>query len=365
MVSDESFWKESFGTLKLRAAFGAAGRAPTAFAAVRTYVTTPWGTTTAVRPSNVGNPNLGPERTTETEVGFDQALFDGRTSIDFTYFNATTTDALFNVRSIPSLGFLNNELRNVGEMNKYGIEVALNQQIINRESFGLSAGLNISTNVSKVVSLGGAPAFTVGNSGWVVEGKPAAVVRGRLIKNPDARGVGADTAINHDFGPSAPTRIIGGNINIRGWRNITLSARGEYQGGAYIEEGASFNALSRSVLWPTCADAYKNIAANQPITVRETLTCIPTNVRSDMFIFKADFFKVRDISLTVPLGRLIPRSASSSFIFSAQNIFRKNFGMPLFDPEMTNNDSFNATVRGINEQIPAPAMFMASLRISY
>ena len=365
VLSDESFWKESFGTLKLRGAFGAAGRAPTAFAAVRTYVTTPWGTTTAVRPSNVGNPNLGPERTREMELGFDQALFNGKTSVDFTYFNATTTDALFNVRSIPSLGFLNNELRNVGEMNKYGVELALRQEIVNREKFGLSAGLNVSTNISNVVSLGGAPAFSVGTSGWVVEGKPAAVVRGRLIRNPDARGVAADTSINHDFGPSQPTRIIGGNINIRGWRNITLSARGEYQGGAFIEEGASFNALSRSVLWPTCASAYKNISTGQPITVRETLTCIPTNVRTDMFVFKADFFKVRDISLTVPLGRLIPRTASSTFIFSAQNIFRKNFGMPLFDPEMTNNDSFNSVVRAINEQIPAPALFMASLRISY
>ncbi len=365
VMSDEAFWTPSFGTLKLRGAFGSAGRAPTAFAAVRTYNQVGWGTATAVRPNNVGNPNLGPERTAEMEIGFDQTLFNDRTSIDFTYFKATTTDALFSVRSVPSLGFLANALRNVGEMQKQGIEVALNQQIVSRQSFGLSAGLNVSTNNSKVISLGGAPSFSVGNSGWVVLNKPAPVVRGKLIKNAGARGVAPDTISNFDFGPSQPTRIISGNISIRGWRNITLSARGEYQGGAYIEEGASFNALSRSVLWPTCFDAYKNIAATQPITARETLTCIPANVRSDMFIFKADFFKMRDISLTVPLGRLIPRTANSTFVFSASNLLRRNFGMPLFDPEMTNNDSFNATVRGINEQIPAPAVFLASLRISY
>ena len=365
VMSDEAFWTPSFGTLKLRGAFGSAGRAPTAFAAVRTYNQVGWGTATAVRPSNVGNPNLGPERTAEMEIGFDQTLFNDRTSIDFTYFKATTTDALFSVRSVPSLGFLANALRNVGEMQKQGIEVALNQQIVSRQSFGLSAGLNVSTNNSKVISLGGAPSFSVGNSGWVVQGKPAPVVRGRLIRNADARGVAPDTVPNFDFGPSQPTRIISGNISIRGWRNITLSARGEYQGGAYIEEGASFNALSRSVLWPTCFDAYKNIAATQPITARETLTCIPANVRTDMFIFKADFFKMRDISLTVPLGKLIPRTANSTFVFSASNLLRRNFGMPLFDPEMTNNDSFNATVRGINEHIPAPAVFLASLRISY
>lgn len=365
VVSDESFWKPSYGTLKLRSAFGSAGRAPGAFAAVRTYNPVGWGTSTAVRPGNVGNSNLGPERTTETEFGFDQSLFDGKTSIDFTYFKARTTDALFSVRSVPSLGFLANELRNVGEMHKSGLEIALNQQIINRDKFGLNAGLNISTNNSLVDTLGGAPSFSVGNSGWVVQGKPAAVVRGKIIRNADARGVAPDTMSNFDFGPSQPTRIISGNISIRGWRNITLSARGEYQSGHYIEEGASFNALSRSVLWPTCFDAYANIAASKPITVRETLTCIPANVRSDMFIFKADFFKMRDITLTVPLGKLIPRTANSTFSFSASNVFRHNYGMPLFDPEMTNNDSFNATVRGINEQIPQPAVFLASLRISY
>ena len=365
VLSEESFWKESMGTFKLRGAYGSAGRAPGAFAAVRTYSPLAWGTASAVRPNNLGSSDLGPERTTELEIGFDQALFSGRTTLDFTYFKAKTTNALFSVRSIPSLGFLNNSLRNVGAMQKAGVELALNHEIIKRDKFGLNAGLNISTNNSKVLTLGGAPSFAVGNSGWVVVGKPAPVVRGKIIRNADARGVAPDTASNYDFGPSQPTKIIGGNISVRGWKNISLSVRGEYQGGAYIEEGASFNALSRSVLWPTCFDAYKNIAASQPITARETLTCIPANVRSDMFIFKADFFKIRDVSLTVPLGKLIPRTASSTFVFSAQNAFRRNYGMPLFDPEMTNNDSFNATVRGINEQIPAPAVFLASLRISY
>ena len=365
VVSDESFWKENLGTLKLRAAFGSAGRAPGAFAAVRTYSQVGWGAATAVRPNNLGNADLGPERTTETEFGFDQSLFSGRVGIDFTYFKATTTDALFSVRSIPTNGFLNNTLRNVGEMEKSGIETAITASLIERPTFGLSAGLNISTNNSKVLSLGGAPSFTVGNFGWVVEGAPAPVLRGKIIRNADARGVAPDTMSNHDFGPSQPTHIIGGSLNLRTWRNISIAIRGEYQGGAYIDEDASFQALSRSVLWPTCFDAYANITAQKPITARETLTCIPANVRSDMFIFPADFFKIRDLTVTIPLGRAIPGTTSSSFVFSAQNFFRKNYGMPLFDPEMSGNDGFNATVRYISEHIPAPAVFLTSLRLSF
>jgi TonB-dependent SusC/RagA subfamily outer membrane receptor len=365
VVSDEGFWKENLGTLKLRAAYGQAGRAPGAFASVRTYRQVGWGTATAVRPNNLGNADLGPERTKELELGFDQSILQGRLGIDFTYFKATTTDALFSVRSVPSNGFLNNTLQNVGEMEKSGIEASITTTLVERPKFGLSAGLNISTNHSTVLSLGGAPSFSVGNDGWVVEGKPAPVLRGKLIRNPDAVGAAPDTVSNYDFGPAQPTRIIGGNINIRTWRNISISARGEYQAGHYINEDASYQALSRSVLWPTCFGAYPKLAANQPVTVRERLTCVAANVRSDMFIFKADFFKVRDITVTVPLGRLVPGTTSSSLVVSGQNLFRRNYGMPLFDPEMSGNDGFNATVRYISEHIPAPAVFLTSLRMSF
>jgi hypothetical protein len=323
-----------------------------------------WGGQPAVRPNNYGNKDLGPERTSELELGFEESVLSGRLNIDFTYFDATTTDAIFNVRSVPSNGFLNNVLKNVGEMTKSGVEVAVTGTLVDRPRFGVNAGLNLSTNHSEVVSLGGAPAFSVGNFGWVIEGQPAPVVRGKVIRNPDAVGVAPDTASNYAFGPSQPTRILGGSLSIRAWRNISLSARGEYQTGAYINEDASYQAISRSVLWPTCFGAYAKQAASQPLTVKETLMCIPANARQEMFIFKADFFKVRDITLTVPLGRAIPRSTNSSLVFSAQNIFRHNYGMPMFDPEMSGNDGFNPTVRYISEHIPAPATFMTSLRVS-
>ena len=365
VVSEEGFWKPALGTLKLRAAYGAAGRAPGAFDAVRTYSQIGWGTSVAVRPLNLGNADLGPERTTEMELGFDESILQGRLNVDFTYFNAKTTDALFRVGTPPTQGFLNSVLRNVGELEKSGIETAITGTLVDRPMLGINLGLNISTNKSKVVSLGGAPAFSVGNFGWVIEGQPAPVLRGKLIRNPDAVGVAPDTVGNAILGPSQPTRIYGGNISIRSWKNITLSARAEIQKGAYMDEDASYQALTRSVLWPTCFNAYKKQAASQALTVAETLRCIPANVRQDMFIFPADFFKVRDITLSIPLGRMIPRTASSQLVFTAQNLFRKNNGMPIFDPEMSGNDGFNATVRYISEHIPAPAVFLSSLRISF
>ncbi|MCZ8204960.1 MAG: TonB-dependent receptor [Gemmatimonas sp.] len=365
VVSDEGFWSDKFGTLKLRAAYGQAGRAPTAFAAVQTWNPVGWGTAPAVRPLNLGDPNLGPERTTETEIGFDNQIFGGRLSVDFTWFRAVTDDALFFVRNVPSNGFLASSLGNAGKIEKSGIEAAINATLLEKTNLDIKAGLNVSTNQSKVLSLGGAPSFSVGNFGWVIEGQPAPVLRGRLIKNEDVIGAPIDTVFNHTFGPAQPTLILSPSLNITTWKGINISTRGEYQGGAFINEDASFQALSRSVLWPTCTRAYAAIAASQPLTPRETLTCIPRNARQDMFIFPADFFKIRDITVTVPLGKLIPHTASSSFVFSAQNVFRTNFGMPLFDPEMSGNDGFNVGVRYISEHIPAPALFLTSLRISF
>ncbi len=365
MVSDEGFWSEKLGTLKLRGAYGSAGRAPGVFAAVQTWNPVGWGVNPAVRPQNLGNAALGPERTNELELGFDQTAFGGRFSVDFTWFRAITEDALMNVRPVPSLGFLNNTLQNVGRLQKQGIEAAVNGTLVDRTNFGLTAGVNVTTNVSKVLSLGGAPSFTIGNFGWVEEGRPAPVLRGRLIRNEDQIGAPIDTTVNHFFGPAQPTLILAPQLTLRTWKGISLSLRGEYQGGAFINEDASFQALSRSVRWPTCARAYQAIAANGPLSPRERLTCIPANARQDMFIFPADFFKLRDLTVTVPMGRLIPGTTSSSFVFSAQNFFRRNYGMPLFDPEMSGNDGFNAAVRYISEMIPAPAMYLTSIRIAF
>ncbi|MQA92248.1 MAG: TonB-dependent receptor [Gemmatimonas sp.] len=104
IVSDEGFWPQAFGDLKLRAAWGTAGRAPGAFDAVRTWSAVPWGSQSSFIPENVGNPELGPETTAETEVGFELSTLEGRLNLDFTYYRQITSDALVPVRQIPTNG---------------------------------------------------------------------------------------------------------------------------------------------------------------------------------------------------------------------------------------------------------------------
>jgi hypothetical protein len=338
-----------------------------------------------VRPLNFGNADLGPERTSEVEVGFDASMLSDRLSIDFTAFHDRTTDALLPVALIPSMGFFGRldalesqatQLRNVGKLKKQGLEVGVNGTPLRGELVTWDLGFTVSTNRSEVLDLGAVngipvPAFSLGNFGWVIKGQPVPVLRGRRIRNAnDIAAPVIDT--NYTFGPTQPTRIIGVNTMLTFPHGVRLSARGEYQGGHYINEDASYQALTRSVRWPTCTRAYTYLdrhtaADSAQLTAWERSTCIPTNVRDDMFIFPADFFKLRDVTLSVPVsGRLLRGINSATLSLSAGNWYRwqrKEFRV--FDPEMSGNGGFNEAVRYISEQIPAPATFTARLRVSF
>lgn len=158
---------------RLRAAYGESGQQPDAFDAIRSYTTraSPSGRAT-VRPDAPGNAELGPERGQEIEIGFDASLFNDRVSVDFTYYDQKTTDAIVGRRVAPSLGFLDRQFVNVGEITNKGIEVALNARIIDGQSLAWDLGLNLATNHNKVVDLGLDAEFL--STGWTsrhVEGR--------------------------------------------------------------------------------------------------------------------------------------------------------------------------------------------------
>ena len=385
VVSEEPFWPAGWGELKLRAALGWSGRAPGAFDAVRTWSGAASSGQPAALPNNLGNPDLGPERTRELEVGFDAGLFGNRASAEFTWYDRKTTEALLPVSQIPSLGILNSQLTNVGAIRNRGIEAAINGTVFERESFGLGLGMTAYTNHSRVLDLGvdaqGTPVapFAAGG-GWVEEGFPVMAAKGTRIRNPNAiaapdtlcdRNAGDPCAIDgqYIFGPQQPTFVLGMSATLRLPKGITLSARGEYQAGAWIHQTSSANALQRSVRWPTCRRAHLLLeggGTTDELTARERLECVPATLQDDVLWEPQDFFKLRDVTLTVPLGSLLARASGATLTLTAQNWVRwYNSDLRMFDPEMTDRDSLNEQNRNISEHIPAPAIFTASLRVTF
>jgi TonB-dependent SusC/RagA subfamily outer membrane receptor len=370
VISDEDFWPESFGQMKLRAALGSAGRAPGAFDAIKTWNPIGFGLEAAYQPQNLGNPDLGPERTLETELGFDWSVFGGRISTEFTYYNGHTKDALFPVRSIPSTGFQSSQLRNVGEIQNKGTELLMTFRVLDHAPVNWTVSASYATNHSKVLSLGEATPVSLGNRGWLLEGEPLMVIRGVKLLNPDEL---ADPVVQEDyiFGPNSPTRMIGFSTILELPWNITLSARGEYQGGHYVSDGSSEDAASRAITtWPRClaGNALREAGRGDETTAKNRLLCDSRFYEQGAFIQKADFFKVRDITARVGLPFRVPKVSSAFLTLSAQNWIRwVNDDFDIFEPEMMGSAEPGVQrVRALGIGVtPPPSTFMASLRLVF
>ena len=372
VVSDESFWPKSLGTLKLRSAYGQSGRAPGAFDAVRTWGSYSWGGTAAFIPRNLGNSDLGPERTSEREVGFESAHFNGRLNLDATVYNRTTTDALFAVSQAPSEGAWGSQLENVGKLSSNGFEVGVNGTILQRRRFGWDAGFTYSTNHSKVLSLGGAAPFSLANNGWIVEGKPIPNIRGFCVGNP---GEFADPVrkANCDYGPNTPTRTITGNSSFTLPGDFGLSLRGEYQGDFFGYSLLDGEAIVRGIRWPSCFNAYPAIDAKQmnlvPAEIRAR--CMSSFAIRDYAIFPLDFFRLRDVTLRRAFPVRFGGASSAVVSLSGQNLFWwKKAQDSLLDPEtsggfLTGNTGLTQQVRSVGGSIPIPRTFLMSVRLTY
>jgi TonB-dependent SusC/RagA subfamily outer membrane receptor len=368
IISDETFWPAQFGQMKLRTAWGQSGRAPGAFDAIRTYSAAGWGSSPAFLPDEVGNADLGPERTSEFELGFDGSFFDNRLALDFTYYHRKTTDALFDVQQVPSLGFLGGQFENIGALQATGIELATNLSVIRTPNFGWDVGGSIYTNNSKVTDLGGAPEFSLGNFGWVVEDQPVPVIRADCVTNPDER---AEPVIEEDcnIGPNQPTHVFNLSTTVTLPKGISVTARGDYQGGNYIYDGAAYNAVTRSVRWPGCFEAYRieESEGRAGMTAQQRAMCDVSLAESDYFVYPADFFKLREVTLQVPVpSRLLPGSTRASLTLTGRNMWKwVTDDFPVFEPEMGNNDGFNTQVRSLLEHIPPPAVYTMALRVIF
>lgn len=364
VISEEAFWPDAWGSLKLRAAYGHAGRSPGAFDALRTFTDAGLDGEPAFLPDRAGNPELGPERTAGTEVGFEGAFLDDRLTIDATVYYQKTTDALFPVTQTPSLGFPGTQLENVGTLRNQGVELALTGAVLRGGDVGWDVGIHLATNHSKVLDLGGAPPFHVSsNIGWILEGQPAPVLRGTYVANPDEIAE-PEIQNEHVFGPNLPPLTLGIETALQLPAGFRLSARGEYQGGHYIGDRIS-RAMAVDRLLPRCSDAYALLdqGLRERLTAWERLWCEPDDVPQDGFIYPANFFRVRDVTLEAPVPFDVLRRGHTTLTISVRNWWTwKNDELELFDPEIPGSGGIHSALRLVDGHVPAPATLTVSLR---
>jgi outer membrane receptor for ferrienterochelin and colicin len=365
ILSEEDFWPATFGTLKLRTAYGEAGRAPRVFDADRTWSAVGYDGRNAFLPLSVGNKLLGPERSSETEVGFDMQSPRNNLRGEVTVYRRTTRDALLPAQSPPSLGFLNPQLQNIGTFRTTGAELALGSTLEWR-GVELDGLLNVSLNRTRAMDLGGGPAFILEEVAWISEGKPTPVLIGPRLVNPDAIAE-PEIEEDHVFGPNMPTRVIGFTSTMSLRRGVVLSARIEHQTGSYLLDNAS-RSLYAAGVHPACESAYERFAASGrgSLTAWERMWCIASSVRRDGPIVPGDVFRLRDVSLTVPVRASLFRARSLSMTLAARNfLLSKSSQLKAFDPEMGGRDGMFAAVRAVELGLPAPASYTLAVRATY
>ena len=198
--SDLSGWTSStISTLRFRAAMGKSGLQPGAFDKLTTYQPGPTVEGPGLRPDNLGNENLKPEKTTEYELGTEIGLFNNVASIDVTYWKRVTNDALIRRVFPVTGGFRNTQLDNVGQLDAKGYEIKVDWLALDRENFSLSVFANGAFIDEIITSLGGAPPFKVAGTyarprNFVEEGfAPATFFGGKLVDWTPGSTVPIDT----------------------------------------------------------------------------------------------------------------------------------------------------------------------------
>lgn len=171
-LSQENFLAESelISELKIRASWGQTGN----------FEIPNYGAVGLLSPQNynlagneinglvqatIPNPNLTWEKSEQVDVGLEVGLFDNRVFVLADYYASTTRDLLLNV-AISSVSGFETTLRNLGEVENKGFELALRTKNFVGD-FTWDTDINFSTNKNEVISLneGNEPIYSSGSAG--------------------------------------------------------------------------------------------------------------------------------------------------------------------------------------------------------
>ncbi len=383
VVSEEPFWNVGLiSVLRLRAAYGASGQQPDAFAAIRTFEpVTGTNDQPSATPQSLGNSKLGPERGEELELGFESELLGGRAGMDFTAYRQTTRDAILLAPVAPSTGFPGSRYVNAGEVRNRGIELLLRAQPIDARQFGWDLTLNLSANDNKIVSLGGLP--TIGTTGTAPGGPVAEHREGyapysffvKKVVHAEFDSLGKTVNVLCDGGPEnnhepmacdiAPRVYVGkmqpdaqgslrSGFTFRG--HLRLDALFDFQAGK--TNFAEDNWVICSV-YRICHENYEPLLFD-PIRVAEIERAGSNPIRS-IYYNDASFIKFRELSLSYNLPEGLARKMGAqraSITVAGRNLYTWTQWTQL-DPE----SSSLPLPGGGFDQSQAPQMAQATVLI--
>lgn len=237
--------------LKLRLGVGVTGNA-----AISPYSTKgrlsaifyPFGSVSTPGQLNVttlANADLGWEKTTQYNAGFDFSFFNSKVFGSLDVYNSRTTDLLVK-KSIPTVTGYTNTFANIGETKSRGVDLTLNTLNVSTSNFEWITTINASYQDNEIVSLANGK-FDDINNGWFI-GQSQSVIYGYesngLWQESDAADMAKFNANGHKF-------TVG---NVR-----PIDQNGDYKIDANNDQVIIGSTIPKYILGLTNTLTYKNI----------------------------------------------------------------------------------------------------------
>ena len=102
--------------------------------------------------NRLGNDNLKSELTSEKEIGADVRFFQNRLGVDFSYYDRTTTDLIWNV-TLPSSTGYTSQTMNLGKVTNKGIELMITVVPVKTKDLQWKLSWNFAKNNNELVEL--------------------------------------------------------------------------------------------------------------------------------------------------------------------------------------------------------------------
>lgn len=391
LISDEDFWQNTLGgafsSFKLRAAWGQAGNltAVGPFDRFSNYpVVSIDESSGVISPTNLGNPDLKPERQTEVEFGADMTLLNNRVGIELTYYTQDIEELLLRRSLSPSTG-AGSRIENIGTMTNKGFEALITAVVVQKPNFKWSVTGTFSTNKNEVNDIDGEQ-FSIGNFDFSVakngealgvfyQGYYARNSDGSLLLTPaglpqrekgsfdengnpvaERDGTGQPSGVNLSkvIGDPNPD-YIASLINEVEYKNFSFRMQFDAVQGFdilswdtrmfYLFGGGSAEARELN------GDAVRGTgAANFGI--------------AESYIEDGSFIKLREISLSYNLKSPIKGVNNAKFTISGRNLFSID-DYSSYDPEVNMDAQSNGSRGGVMGLVPIPRVVKLGLTASF
>lgn len=348
-ISEESFMEGSknwLDNLKLRVSWGLSGNAAISpYQTMATVFATTPNSASMFIPTSMSNPNLSWETTSAFDIGLDWSILGGRVNGSIDYYLTKTFDLLY-YKSAPASSVYTSVLSNIGDSKGHGLEIAINAIPVKTKSFEWDINASFTAQRDKVTKLAdGLTRDISGTTGYIVNepislyydyeagscwgvgewdqyvedfkashngeapagtGQSAYGTPGTM-KIIDQNGDGAITEDDKIVYNRTPKAIFG-LTNTFSYKNFSLSVQCMARLGGYFAYDKN-NAIGLDDGDANWADVSywtpENTSAKipNPGTNTTDLKGIYSTYKTALLYEKADYFKIKDITLTYTLEK--------------------------------------------------------------